>query len=308
LTQRILITGSEGLIGRVVREDLSALGYLVNGLDLRGIDGERGDVCDVAQVAHAMASCDGVLHLAAISRVVWGERDPELCWATNVGGLSNVLEAAKSQGHKPWVIFASSREVYGQPKQLPANEDTPLAPVNVYARSKVEGERLVQQARQCGLRASVIRLSNVFGRTWDHADRVVPAFARAAVVGQPLRVDGPGHTFDFTHVEDVSRGIVSLIHRLAAGDDGFPPIHFVSGKATTLGELAALAVEIAESDSPMVSAPPRNFDVARFHGSHQRATSTLNWTPAVPLREGLSRLIADFELEASLPSHTLSAA
>jgi UDP-glucose 4-epimerase len=309
LTQRILITGSEGLIGRVVREHLSALGYLVNGLDLRGFDGERGDVCNVAQVADAMSSCDGVLHLAAVSRVVWGERDPEHCWATHVGGLSNVLDAAKSQIRKPWFIFASSREVYGQPAELPANEDTPLAPVNVYARSKVEGERLVQHARQsAGLRTSVIRLSNVFGRTWDHADRVVPAFARAAVAGQSLRVDGPGHTFDFTHVEDVSRGIVSLIQRLVAGEDGFPPIHFVSGNATTLGELAEMAVEIAGSASSMVSAPPRNFDVAQFYGTHQRATSTLNWAPTVPLREGLSRLIADFEFEAPLPSHTLSAA
>lgn len=308
LTQRILITGSEGLIGRVVRDDLTAHGYLVKGLDLRGLAGERGDVCNAAQVVDAVASCDGVLHLAAVSRVVWGERDPEHCWATNVGGLCNVLEAAQSYGRRPWVIFASSREVYGQPELLPATEDTPLAPVNVYARSKVEGERLVQLARQSGLQTAVIRLSNVFGRSDDHADRVVPAFARAAVTGQPLRVDGPSHTFDFTHVEDVSRGIVSLIQRLTAGEDCADPIHFVSGQATTLGELAALAVEIASSTSSVVTAPPRNFDVARFYGTHQRATTTLNWTPRVPLRNGLARLIADFQLEASLPTSTLSAA
>ena len=126
-----------------------------------------------------------------------------------------------------------------------------------------------------------------------------PAFARAAVAGQPLRVDGPSHTFDFTHVEDVSRGIVSLIQRFTAGDDCVEPIHFVSGQATTLGELAALAIEIASSSSSVVTAPPRNFDVARFYGTHQRATTTLNWTPRVPLRDGLAKLIADFQLEAS---------
>ena len=308
LTQRILITGSEGLIGRVVREDLAANGYLIKGLDLRGLNDERGDVCNAAHVANAVASCDGVLHLAAVSRVVWGERDPEHCWATNIGGLRNVLEAAQSNVRRPWVIFASSREVYGQPELLPATEDTPLAPVNVYARSKVEGERLVQLARQSGLQTAVIRLSNVFGRSHDHADRVVPAFARAAVAGQPLRVDGPSHTFDFTHVEDVSRGIVSLIQRFTAGDDCVEPIHFVSGQATTLGELAALAIEIASSSSSVVTAPPRNFDVARFYGTHQRATTTLNWTPRVPLRDGLAKLIADFQPEASLPTSTLTTA
>jgi UDP-glucose 4-epimerase len=308
LTQRILITGSEGLIGRVVRSDLSAHGYLVKGFDLRGANGEGGDVRDRAQLADAMASCDGVLHLAAVSRVVWGEQDPERCWSTNVCGLTHVLDVAKAQGRKPWVIFASSREVYGQPAHLPVSEDAPLAPVNVYARSKVEGERLVQLAGLGGLKVSIIRLSNVFGRTSDHSDRVVPAFARAAVEGHPLRIDGTDHTFDFTHVDDVSRGIVSLIQRLSSADESMPPIQFVSGKPTTLGDLASMAVELAKSSSPLVIAPPRNFDVARFYGTHQRATSFLDWYPAMSLREGLARLISDFEDEASQPTPTLSAA
>ena len=105
-----------------------------------------------------------------------------------------------------------------------------------------------------------------------------------------------------------SRGIVSLIQRFTAGDDCVEPIHFVSGQATTLGELAALAIEIASSSSSVVTAPPRNFDVARFYGTHQRATTTLNWTPRVPLRDGLAKLIADFQPEASLPTSTLTTA
>ena len=60
MTQRILITGSEGLVGRVVRESLTLRGYLVKGLDLRGDGGEQGDVCDASQVSEAVASCDGV--------------------------------------------------------------------------------------------------------------------------------------------------------------------------------------------------------------------------------------------------------
>ncbi|BCO29849.1 UDP-N-acetylglucosamine 4-epimerase [Rhodoferax lithotrophicus] len=307
MNQRVLITGSEGLIGRVVRESLSEQGFVVKGFDIRGKGSEKGDVRDATSVADAMTSCDGVLHLAAVSRVVWGERDPELCWTTNVGGLMNVLNAGKKQNRLPWIIFASSREVYGQPVVLPATEDTPLMPMNVYARSKVEGERLVQLAREYGLRTSIVRLSNVFGRTSDHVDRVVPAFARAAVAGASLRVDGADHTFDFTHVEDVSRGIVSLIQRMVDGGEGLAPIHFVSGKATTLGELAALAIEFAKSQSTVISAPPRHFDVARFYGAPIRAKSALNWVPQVPLREGLSRLIADFEHEAYSPSNTLSA-
>ncbi|MEO8630408.1 MAG: NAD-dependent epimerase/dehydratase family protein [Betaproteobacteria bacterium] len=58
-----------------------------------------------------------------------------------------VIEEAERQHQPPWLIFASSREVYGQPASLPATEDAPLRPVNVYGRSKLEGEYLVDAAR-----------------------------------------------------------------------------------------------------------------------------------------------------------------
>ena len=146
--RRILITGSEGLVGSALRAALEARGTEVAGLDVRGAGDEEGDVRDAERIRQAAAGCCGIVHLAAVSRVVWGERDPENCWAVNVGGLRNVLAAAatvraKSSG-RPWVVFASSREVYGQPDRLPATEDTPLRPINVYGRSKVEGERLVE--------------------------------------------------------------------------------------------------------------------------------------------------------------------
>ena len=125
----------------------------VRGLDIRAGGAETGDVRDPIDVKNALRGCIGIVHLAAVSRVVWGERDPDLCWKTNVEGFRNVLEAADQLAIKPWVVFASSREVYGQPEQLPANEETVLRPVNVYARTKVAGEQLVAEARGRGLRA-----------------------------------------------------------------------------------------------------------------------------------------------------------
>lgn len=144
----IAITGSEGLIGRAVVSAFQTLGYRLRRFDLRLPVGHpgRGNVLDAGAVARLVADCDGVIHLAAVSRVVWGERDPELCWATNVDGLRNVLDATHRQPRRPWVIFASSREVYGQPSVLPASEETPREPVNIYGRSKVMGE----ERKMCG--------------------------------------------------------------------------------------------------------------------------------------------------------------
>lgn len=291
MNHRILITGSSGLVGSAVARTLEQRGIDVVCFDLRARGAANGDVRDRDRVARAVANVAGIIHLAAVSRVLWGESDPEGCWATNVGGTRNVLELAAKASARPWLVFASSREVYGQPDVLPANEDTPLRPVNIYGRSKAEGERLVEQAQRSGVRACTIRLSNVFGSVADHADRVVPAFARGAMAGGELRVDGADHTFDFTYIDDVARGVASLVELLDTHSATPPPIHFVSERATALGELAALAIELAGTKATVSDAPPRNFDVARFVGDGARARQLLDWQPRVDVREGLARLL-----------------
>lgn len=299
MSTKILITGSSGLIGTSLIRHFRNQDVEVRRFDLREKYQFQGDIRDPRNVYEAVQGCDGIIHLAAVSRVIWGQQNPDLCWATNVGGLNNLLEAIEGLECKPWVIFASSREVYGEPDILPVEENYPLRPVNVYGRSKVEGERLMEAARETGLRASIVRLSNVYGSTADHSDRVIPAFAKAAATGDTLHLEGASNTFDFTHIDDVSRGILSLANRLVDGAVPPPPIHFVGGVATNLGELADLAIELAGSQSDIAHATPRNFDVARFFGDRSRARELLNWTPEVSLRQGLAQLISAYHKEFS---------
>ena len=133
-------------------------------------------------------------------------------------------------------------------------EDAPLRPVNVYGRCKLEGERLVEAAGGKGLRAAIVRLSNVYGSPHDHADRVLPAFARAAVRGSALRVEGEAHVFDFTHLDDTVRGIIAVIGLLSQGHAKPPPINLLTGRPHTLGEAASLAVQLAGTGAPVVRA------------------------------------------------------
>jgi UDP-glucose 4-epimerase len=290
----ILITGAEGLVGSALATELHRRGECVHRLDLRAPSASaRGDVRSAVDVRGAVAGVRGIVHLAAVSRVVWAEHDPDLCWDTNVGGAREVLAAAHDSPLRPWVLFASSREVYGEPSELPATEDAPLAPVNVYGKAKVEGERLVSLAGGAGLRTAIVRLSNVYGSTRDHVDRVVPALTRAAVLGHPLRIDGRAHTFDFTHIDDVARGLAGIIELLDRNAT-LPPIHLLTGRPTTLAELAGTCVELARTSSHVTEAPPRSYDVARFYGDPTRARELIGWTPVVPLRRGLERLMSDF--------------
>lgn len=294
----ILITGSAGLVGSALTRILQARGLVVRTLDLRETDpNRRGDVRDANTVRRAVSGCAGIVHLAAVSRVIWGERDPVACRSTNIDGLHTVLGAALAAPERPWLVFSSSREVYGQPERLPADEDAPLAPLNVYGRTKERGESMITEAQALGLRAAILRLSNVYGSAADHPDRVVPAFTRAAISGEALRVEGPAHTFDFTHVEDTARGVATVIDLLASGESPPPPIHLLTGQATTLAEVASLAVELAGSRSQIVEGPPRSFDVAQFHGSPARARALLGWSPRVALRDGLAGMIAALRTE-----------
>ena len=289
----LLVTGSAGLVGTAfVREAAAA------GLELRRFDPresrpvDRGDVRETAALARAADGCGGIVHLAAVSRVVWAERDPAACRRTNVDGTANVLAAARRSS--AWVLLASSREVYGRAARLPADEDTPTAPVNVYGASKLAAERLVLDARTAGVRTAAVRLSNVYGSPADHPDRVAPAFARAAALGQPLILEGPDHVFDFTHVEDTARGLLALVRRLEDGGTDLPLLHLLTGRATSLRRLAELAVAAGTGRSALREATPRGFDVERFWGDPRRARDVLGWEARISLEDGIARLVADF--------------
>lgn len=296
--QKIIVTGSEGLVGTALCEALEAAGHETVHYDLA----LGNDVLAARGIAEAMRGCTGIVHLAAISRVIWGERDPQLCWRTNVTGTECVLQAALAQPRRPWMLFASSREVYGDAAQLPVRETAPMQAVNIYGRAKIRGEELMLEARAEGLRTAIVRLSNVYGSTSDHVDRVIPAFTRAAAMGGIMRVDGLDHTFDFTHVDDSVAGIVEITKQLETGEAKLPPIHLLTGVPTTLSGLAMLAIAAGSKGARVVEAPPRNFDVAKFVGDPGRAQALLGWTAKVGIAEGVTRMVADFARELAAPS------
>jgi UDP-glucose 4-epimerase len=296
---QILVTGSDGLIGSALCHCLEAHGCSPVRFDLKRSNGIEEDVRLQSSIDAALRNCEGVVHLAAVSRVVHGERDPADCIATNVNGTQNVLCAAARSSSRPWVIFASSREVYGEPEALPVSEDARLRPINVYGRSKAEAEAWVQSAREEGLTTAIVRFSNVYGSTRDHADRVVPAFARAAATGAPIRVDGCDHSFDFTHLDDTVRGLLSIVEMLQAGERRLPAIHLVTGAATTLGALAQIANDAGGNASPILDGPERSYDVRCFLGDPSRSRELLGWAAEIPVRDGVSALVAGFRGERS---------
>ena len=152
---RILVTGHQGVVGRVVAARLQTAGEEVVGLDI--VDGQ--DVLDPACVRDAAARCDQVVHLAALDDPVVGEvpdeflppsqGSPDAVMAVTVLGTWNVLEAARMAGHQR-VIMMSSVDALGvfqgqrPPDYLPIDNEHPAYPRTPYALAKRTAERLCE--------------------------------------------------------------------------------------------------------------------------------------------------------------------
>lgn len=301
----IAVTGSAGLIGRALCLALLHAGYAVREIDLAfSTDDVRyGNILDRERMEALLADVDGVVHLAAVSRVMLAEQNPELCWAVNSGGTEQLVELLARTAPQAWLLFVSSREVYGQATRFPCSEHTPFNPLNVYARSKVAGEQIVERVRDRGAIAGIVRLSTVYGGSNDHPTRLIPAFMAAAIQNSEFRIDGENTFVDPTFLDDVIQGLILLVRRLFRRHS-FSPVHFVSGQRATLLELARLVSEVVGKPANLRITDPRSYDVAGFEGDPSYALKEFGWRASTPLCKGLgtfrSRWLTRYERNANL--------
>lgn len=287
---RILVTGGSGLIGTAIVPALVADGNVVETLDLKGDPDWRIDITD----KHACRSIDwsrydGVIHLAAVSRVITAQYDPELTWRTNVEAVLDLLNTVNALKQSPWFLFASSREVYGQSSEFPVRETADLKPMNYYGYSKAFMERYISTIAATDMRCQVLRFSNAYGGVDDHADRVVPKFMRSALAGEPLVLEGSRNTFDFTYIGDVAKAVCLVVRRLNYGVPMASALNVATGVPTSLSELSAAIENVVGQKVKVVEKAERNFDVSRFVGSTDLLEQAVGWKPQTSLADGLAK-------------------
>lgn len=283
----ILITGAAGLIGSALVEKLEKQGYEVISCDIRLRDNPISFFSK--NIVPMLAKCTGIIHLAAISRVIHGELYPELCRKVNVDGTIQFLELCKSLPNKPWFIYASSREVYGEQKELPVRESANIDPINNYAKGKAFVEEQITSLKDFNV--AILRFSNVYGGLLDHNSRVIPALCINALKGDPIKIEGKECVFDFTYLDDVIEGICLTVKYLQSEKSSLPTIHLTTNNPCTLENLAKMILKVTGSDSRIDSYPPRNFDVTKFYGDFTRAKKLLGWVPRYSLETGLKQFV-----------------
>lgn len=251
---RVLITGAAGFIGSHLTEALLSDGHQVTGLDdlstgsldnLRHVYSHpnfefvKGTILDAPLVDKLVADSDQVYHLAAALGVFTILDTTLASLRTNVQGTENVVEAASE--HEVRLLVASTSEVYGKNTKigLKENDDriigSPLIARWSYAEAKALDEALVAgYARECGLKAVIVRLFNTVGpRQAGRYGMVIPRFVRQGLAGEPLTIFGSGKQIRcFCNVADVIPALIKLTESDMA-----------IGKAVNLGSTEQVSIE-----------------------------------------------------------------
>jgi len=291
---KLMITGSSGFIGTDLKILLEKQGIEIVSYDLQ--DDPPNDTRDFARLVEKLKGVEGIIHLAAVSRVKVAYENPLECVNTNVGGTINVLEAARTSALKPWVIFASSREVFGESRPLPATEETPRHPMNVYGIAKIAGEDLCKIfSKDYGLKTRVLRFSNVYTSKNDQMDRVIPKFILQALRNEDIFINGTGEeVFDFTYIDDTVRGIWGCVQEIQKSQQLYNDFILSTGTPTSLRELAELVVKTVGSKSQVKYSEGRSYDVSKFYADPAKAKQILGFNPSMKLKDGIETVLGEF--------------
>lgn len=225
---KILVTGGAGYIGSVLTRQLLEKGYHVRVLDSLMYGGEpiidmfnysnfefvKGDVRNQEDVEKAVEGMDCVAHLAAIVGDPACAKQPELARSINLDGSKLLYDAANKAGVKRFV-FASTCSNYGKMDDPEAyvNEGSKLAPVSLYAETKVATEQyLLGQSKDNNCKPTCLRFSTVYGLSLrPRFDLTVNEFTKELALGRELVVFGEQFWRPYCHVYDLARSVVTVM-------------------------------------------------------------------------------------------------
>lgn len=299
---RALITGSQGFVGRYLRQELEESGYEVVGLDIQPGEGAvQADLLNPEQLAAAVrqAEPDAVFHLAGQADVARSWKIPQKTMEINVLAVVNLMEAARAFNPSVRMVLVGSSDQYGNLGEAGRMVSESLAthPQTPYAVSKKAQEEMARvYVRAYGMNICMTRSFN-HGGAGQRLGFLIPDFASGIVKvergeAKSLKVGNLTSRRDFTHVKDVARA-----YRLI-GEKGKPGEVYNVGSGVTWS-----AQEILDKLCAMAVCPiPVEQDPARMRPSdtpviccdHTKLTTDTGWQPQIPLEDILSDTLREW--------------
>lgn len=307
-----VVTGGAGFIGSHLCDTLLSLGYHVIAID-NLITGRKDNLAQAIKhphfrlivhdvtsppekgIAGQYSNPSYIFHLASPASVVDYQKYPEETAFVNSVGTRNLLQLSKQTGAK--FLFASTSEVYGDPKEHPQKEAywgnvNPVGPRACYDESKRFGEMMTMvYKRRDGLDARIIRIFNTYGSRMRSDDgRVISNFINQALKREPITVYGDGmQTRSFCYVSDLVDGIVRAMFTEGTNGEvinlGNPEEYRMIDLAKKIKDMTGTTSEIVCKELPLDDPQERQPDITK-------AKTLLGWEPKVTVSAGLSKTIA----------------
>jgi len=312
---KILITGGAGFIGSYVCRRLLDMGHEVvvydafvhyisplksilkeyTELRFRGIADQiefrRGDTRDKAHLRRVIVETrpDRILHLAALPIADLSNRHSEEALTSILEGAVNVLEVLRDVDFVDRFVYISSSMIYGDFEVIPAPEDHPKRPKDIYGGTKYAGEVMTETySRRYEIPYSIIRPSAVYG-PYDVNRRVTQIFIENALLGKPITLFGGGlQALDFTYIEDVTEGMIKVMFHENAEGEAF---NITYGRGYTLRELADILLTQCPDLEVKVVEEEDVFRPTRGALSIEKAKKIVGYDPQISLEEGIKRYL-----------------
>jgi dihydroflavonol-4-reductase len=317
----ILVTGGTGFLGQHIVRHLCDRGDSVRVMARPPVQPAEkeapglvyADIRDYPAVERAVAGVDAVIHL--VSNFRKGGSDEKEAYAVNVEGTENVLKAALKHGVSR-VVHCSTIGVHGDVKEIPATEETPFNPCDLYQETKLLAEQRVWEFhRQTGLPVAVVRPISLLGP----GDKRMLKLFKMIKKGRFVMVGKGEALFQPAYIDDVVRGFMLCLDKEEAlgeafiiGSDEYLPLRQLVNliaeelgvpaprRQIPLGPVLTLARLSEAVFVPLGIEPPLHRRRVSFFQNNRafkvdKARRILGYQPEVSLREAVRRTIHWYE-------------
>lgn len=306
---KIIVTGGAGFLGSHLSEKLIEDGQEVICIDnlLTGSEDNIAHLknnpnfkfinADVTAKLPDELEADQIYHLAspASPNQDYPKGYQALSFETmlvNTTGTWNLCQWAAIKNAK--LLFASTSEIYGDPKEHPQKESyrgnvSTTGPRAVYDESKRFGETIVSDfVRKKDLHGVIVRIFNTYGPGMADDGRVVTKFIKAALEGRSFPVFGDGkQSRSFCFVDDLIDGLIAAMEKGKKGE----VYNLGNSDESTVGELAEKIKELTNSNYELEFMPLPEDDPLQRCPDITKAKKELDWEPKIGLIEGLKMYI-----------------
>jgi len=284
-TRKVLVTGSEGFIGKHLCRQLLEFG--INVVASSDKAKNKLDVTDINQLRSIDNGVEAVVHLAAKTSVSDAINNPYHPYYTNLLGTLNVLEFSRLRKIRKFINMSSY--VYGQPKYLPVDEKHPVNPHSPYHKSKLLAEQLCENySCDFGIDIVTLRPFLLYG-PFGNPHMFLPTIIQQICEHAKVFLSGKHTSRDFLFITDFVDLIRIILNEFPKGYNLYNVGH---GESHELEEVALLVARLLGKEITInYDNQIRPGDVTKMIANISKVSNSFRWNPRISIQEGLRIII-----------------